>query len=168
MCHRFNEFFFCKVVLISLRPFNSFKHIVYKHPQRKSAMPPRGLATNYNSRRGNQFPHWREGDGLVKEKKERAWENNYNYFKSFQLQKLFHRGQWHERKKQARSAALNGIPQFLTVMQGRSYWIASCSTLALFHRLETVLVITGDRVAGYIRIQRTSLAARSSLFLWSS
>lgn len=144
---------------------------MYKHPKEKWAMPPRGLATNYNSRRGNQFPHWREGDRLMKEKKKGAWENNYNYFKSFQLQKLFPRGQWHERKQQARSAPLTGIPQFLTAMQGRRDRTSPGSTPALFHRLETalgLLVRTGNQAAGYLRTQRTSLAAWNSLFLWSS
>lgn len=96
VCHRFNEFFFYKAVFIGLRDFNSLKQAAsVQRPQSKSAVPPRGLATNYNCRRGNHTErretHLWKGKRRGNEKITSTISNPFSY-------KAFPRGQWHERK----------------------------------------------------------------------
>lgn len=62
-------------------------------PLKKSAMPPRGLATNYNYRRGNEFLHWRyENRGRLVNEKRGTWRKNWSYFKASQAQQFCLRG----------------------------------------------------------------------------
>lgn len=76
MCHRWNEIFFYKVVFIGLSTFSFLQWVVRAEtPQRKPAMPPRGLATNCNA-------------GRDARKRRKGQEKTTNYSKSFHRQEL--------------------------------------------------------------------------------
>lgn len=164
MCHRFNEFLFYKVVFIGLRAFDSLKQVVSAQiPQRKSAMPPRGLATNCNSWRGNQFPHWREEEEEVREKKKergvRKWlklianplgSRSFSTAASGMRQR---RGQGVPHLMQTPNSCYL-CKEEINSISLHSLWL--CST---GWRLSWGSQLTGNQVAGYISIQRTFLAA---------
>lgn len=125
MCHTWNAFSSCKVS-IGLSTFNFLKQVVgTQTPRRKVAVPPGGLATNYTSRRGDSFPHWRErATETCERQKERARRNN----ELLQTLSVPAGGQRPlggvAGKKQARGSRLVDS-LFCTVTQGSSCWTSS-------------------------------------------
>lgn len=137
--------FYYKTVFIGLSTFNFFKQRSSEQTlQRKPLMPPRGLATNYNSRSGNKFLNWLEIETCGKEKG--GMKKQIQLFQGIShpaalLQRPNH-SQWNELEAAENHTRWNPPTHFLSALQRTSGWFSLCSTSWLVPHVVGILLIT--------------------------